>query len=199
VDFQCRARPLDGRVLRTARKISETCFKKNDWKAPVNNDSTSNCFERNRVFNKFKAFSVCGRGYQFQCTNYSCKFLTLNLKSGIPNTEISNDSDYKPYTDNKLIEDWKKGQKMLDTFWNIWKKEYILSLRERTQTKLKSGHVSSQFKPNVKDVALLKEDSPRGHWKLGRISKLLKSDDGEIRAAKVVVSTKLFVSARDVK
>jgi hypothetical protein len=40
-------------------------------------------------------------------------FLTLNPKTGIPNKEISNDSDYKPYTNTGdiLTESLKRARK----------------------------------------------------------------------------------------
>ena len=37
---------------------------------------------------------------------------------------------------------------------------------------------------------LLKEDLPRGVWKLAKITELISSDDGKIRAAKVLLLTK---------
>lgn len=95
----------------------------------------------------------------------------------MPKTETSDDSDYKPYksTGDKLIEIWKKGQKIFDMFWEEWRKEYLASLRERTQTKLKSGRVTSQFQPNVKDVVLIKDNTSRGNWKIGKVCKLIKA------------------------
>ncbi|XP_052785982.1 uncharacterized protein LOC128221411 [Mya arenaria] len=67
-------------------------------------------------------------------------FLCLNPKTGIPESDIlSDDPDYKVHYTNKdkLLELWKKGEKLLNAFWNIWRNEYLLSLRERTQNKLK--------------------------------------------------------------
>ena len=39
-------------------------------------------------------------------------------------------------------------------------------------------------------VVLLKEDSPRGVWKMGKIVELMSSSDGKFRAAKVFLPTK---------
>ena len=49
------------------------------------------------------------------------------------------DTDYtegKVSTTDKLLDIWKSGQRKLNEFWNLWKNDYLLSLRERTQASL---------------------------------------------------------------
>ena len=63
-------------------------------------------------------------------------FLTINPDVGVPEIDYDlNDPEYKPQdcSADKLIKVWKKGQKLLNTLWQIWRDEYLLSLRERTQ------------------------------------------------------------------
>ena len=98
-------------------------------------------------------------------------FLTLNPATGVPVLEHDNkDVDYNPYdsTAERLLQTWKKGQNLLKMFWRIWRYEYLLSLRERTQRKLKSGRIQSHFTPNIGDVVLVKDDLPRGCWRIGK-------------------------------
>ncbi|VDI16697.1 Hypothetical predicted protein [Mytilus galloprovincialis] len=123
-------------------------------------------------------------------------FLMLNPTTGIPDVDFDlDDPDYSPLESSKekLLKAWKKGQKLLDSFWNLWRNEYLLSLRERTQTKLKSCRVQSSFLPQIGDVVLIKDNLPRSTWRMGKIVKLISSNDGEIRSAKVQVSTGLIL------
>lgn len=119
-------------------------------------------------------------------------FLCLNPYTGIPDSYCENDDpEYKPYESNvdKLLKLWKKGQRMLDTFWQIWRNEYLLSLRERSQNRLKSHRVQSHIIPSVGDIVLIKEDIPRGQWKMGKLIKLQHSRDGRVRSAEVRTSS----------
>ena len=71
-------------------------------------------------------------------------FLTLNPATGVPVLEYDNkDVDYNPYDSaaEGLLQTLKKGQNLLKIFWRIWRNEYLLSLREQTQRKLKSGRI----------------------------------------------------------
>ena len=88
---------------------------------------------------------------------------------------------------------WRKGQKHLDMFWKLWFDEYVLSLRELTQTHLKAPRTQSSTQPTKGDVVILKESSPRGTWKLAIVEELISSTDREVRAATVrTVSGKLL-------
>ena len=118
-------------------------------------------------------------------------FLTLNPTTGVPGLEYECDVDYNPYesTAERLLQTWKKGQKLLNMFWKMWRDDYMLSLRERTQNTLKSGRAQSHFPPNIGDIVLLKENVPRGCWKLDKVVNLFSSRDGLVRSAEVLLSS----------
>ena len=115
-------------------------------------------------------------------------FLTLNPKTGVPELEFEiNDPDFTPYESSadRLIQIWKKGQRFLNGFWKLWREDYLLSLRERTQNTIKAGRVVSHSFPKCGDIVLVKEDLPRGCWNMGKVMELIISADGQVRSAKV--------------
>ena len=64
----------------------------------------------------------------------------------------------------------------------------ILSLPEIPQMGLKCPHSTTAATPRVGDVVLIKEDLPRGKWKVGRICELIQSRDHRIRSVKITVA-----------
>ena len=70
-------------------------------------------------------------------------FLSLNRNIGLPEMDktIDIDGEYLPYesSGSTILKLWKKGLRILDSFWRLWRNDYLLSLRERTQSQLKSG------------------------------------------------------------
>ncbi|CAC5402675.1 unnamed protein product [Mytilus coruscus] len=102
----------------------------------------------------------------------SC-FLTLNKHTGIPE-RIDNDDDpeYKPQfssTDNLL---------------ELWKKAFVKELP------LNKRKIRSKQYPQIGDIVLIKDDLPRGMWKIGKIINLSKSSDEQCRSAKVLLPSK---------
>ena len=69
----------------------------------------------------------------------------------------------------------------LQHFWNRWRREYLVDLRE--------FHKLKQQKPvdvAKDDVVLIHEDNvKRGEWKMGVIEELITGKDGQVRGAKV--------------
>ena len=74
---------------------------------------------------------------------------------------------------------------MINQLWKAWRDDYLLSLRERTQYKLKSGRIQSHQMPNVDDKVIVYDETPRGSWKLAKIVELDVSIDGLVRSAVV--------------
>ena len=65
-------------------------------------------------------------------------FLSMNPKVGLPTTvnDHEDDPDYNINnlsSSKKLLEIWKKGQRHLEKFWEIWKNDFLLNLRDRSQ------------------------------------------------------------------
>ena len=126
--------------------------------------------------------------------------MSPNTKTGVPITVDEgemDDPDFEPYqlsSKSILLNIWKKGQRLLESFWKIWQGDYLLSLGERLKLKLKLPRIEANETPRIWDIVQLKEDLPRGSWKLGKIVELITSNDGNIRAAKVLLPTKNVVN-----
>ena len=112
-------------------------------------------------------------------------FLTANLKPlPIMETEV----DFCPSEGSviTLLNNWKKGQKQLNIFWEIWKKEYLTSLRERSPLCHKAVKGLIPVIPRKGQVIIIRDDHvSQGVWKLGRIETVVEGADGNIRTAKV--------------
>jgi len=81
-----------------------------------------------------------------------------------------------------------RGHKIL--LWNlvkIWRKDYLLNLREFHSVK-KRGTTDRSIA--IEDIVILKDDlTKRMFWKMGIVEKLLPGRDGLVRAAMVRVSS----------
>ena len=127
-------------------------------------------------------------------------FLTPNTKTGTPVLEDQDEINDPNYVNGKqeskeiLLDTWKKGQRLLESFWKSWRNDYLLSLRERSQKNLPSPRIQAHEDPNIGDIVQLKDDTPRGSWRLGKITELIRSSDGNIRAAKVRLATRNVVN-----
>jgi hypothetical protein len=72
-------------------------------------------------------------------------------------------------------------KKLLEHFWKRWSREYLLELREHHRVK----GVGRSAKANPKEgdiVCVYEEKTPRNLWRLGKIEKLFKGNDGQARA-----------------
>ena len=72
---------------------------------------------------------------------------------------------------------------VLEHFWNRWKKEYLLELRDSHRY-----YSTKDTSPiAVGDVVIVYDEAPRGMWKLGLIDRLIRGRDKQIRGAVVRV------------
>ena len=94
-------------------------------------------------------------------------------------TTIPSDTHFEIIsTHQSLTKRAKHHRQMLANFTEIWRKDYLLNLRERASKQ------DTNCAPNIKvgDVVVLKNDkTKRIFWKLGRIESLLPGKDGQIR------------------
>ena len=112
-------------------------------------------------------------------------FLSINGDVGVPDLTV-NENNFHNLT-KYLLQTWKRGQGYLNSFWHVWRDEYLKSLRETHTLKMKPIKGEVNRVPNLGEVVILKEDGmPRGRWKLACIENLIKSDiDGICRAARL--------------
>ena len=130
-----------------------------------------------------------GDDFQHGCSISPADFLTLNRPTGFPIIEdIQDDSEYvtRSSTASSVLESWKKGQRHLEQFWKLWRDFYLQSLQERATTCHKNPKTTAHHHPSCEDVVLVKDNLPRGSWKIAKIITLNKGSDGIIRTAKIL-------------
>jgi hypothetical protein len=99
--------------------------------------------------------------------------------------------NYKQNTGEKSFENltlseiyksqWKFVQKMAETFWTRWRKEYLQTLQSRTKWFTKRRNIK------VNDIVLMKENCERNVWPMGIVTKVFPSGDGLVRKVQVRV------------
>ena len=75
--------------------------------------------------------------------------------------------------------------KLVSDFWNRWQAEYLLELRDSHRY---VGKTSDENSVRVGDV-LVHDTTPRGFWKLARITELVSGQDGFVRGTILKVAS----------
>ena len=115
-------------------------------------------------------------------------FLCLNPRNSAPTLKDDGNPDFKPQIESadELLEIWIKRQTHLNKLWKHWYNHYLLSLRERYQTRLQETRIKSRMNPMVGQIVHIKEDAPRSKWRMEKIVQLIENRDNEIRATSVL-------------
>uniref|UniRef100_A0A1I7VXF0 DUF5641 domain-containing protein n=1 Tax=Loa loa TaxID=7209 RepID=A0A1I7VXF0_LOALO len=93
-------------------------------------------------------------------------------------------------TKERLVKYWESTLKTLDIFWEIFRTEYLTSLREHTQREITSPKGAQKRTPRKGEIALLNESGiPRGMWKLLRIKGVKIDKDGQVMNVQVETPT----------
>ena len=87
----------------------------------------------------------------------------------------------KRFTTDELLSKHRHLKKVINEFWDVWRRDYLLELRQ-------SQRIDKRFLPKLNDIVIIyNEKLPRQLWKLGQIVELYKSNDSKIRRAKIKV------------
>uniref|UniRef100_A0A914MS77 Integrase catalytic domain-containing protein n=1 Tax=Meloidogyne incognita TaxID=6306 RepID=A0A914MS77_MELIC len=108
-----------------------------------------------------------------------------------PEPDWDNDYEEQPSNRSALLEAHKKALQKSHKFWETWKSEYLLSLRE----KWRSNNKDPTF-PKLNQVVLMNEGHekcPRSLWKMAKIEEILSG-----RTVKVRMGGKIYERATSV-
>ena len=96
--------------------------------------------------------------------------------------EEQRDLNVIPDTAEELTDRMRYTQKLIERFWNMWRNDYLLSLREQ----MRPHQNTVTVKPKTDDIVLIHDDKvPRHQWNIGRIVTVETGSDGQIRSARV--------------
>ena len=105
--------------------------------------------------------------------------------------DVSVADNYEPEsitTQGELTKRMKQFNRVLQSFWERWRYEYLLELREAHRHYQLSHNVTEPIA--VGDVVIVHDDQPRGQWRLAIVQELMRGIDGEVRSASVKTQSK---------
>lgn len=107
---------------------------------------------------------------------------------GLPDSTVPEvDPDFMAPTDRAHVTSWMNHLNLLlQHFWKRWSREYLTELRDahRYGTSPQGGNKEI----TIGDVVLIHDEKhPRAFWKLGKVEKLIKGQDGNVRGAVIRV------------
>ena len=104
------------------------------------------------------------------------EFRSMNLQTESDVSEV-----------DTALSQYREVKAYMERFWSVWEQYY---LPQRNFLKLRPSQKASskQRTPEVDELVLVKSDNePRDKWKIGRITRLIVSPDGNVRSAEVRV------------
>lgn len=111
-------------------------------------------------------------------------FLVGKRLTSLPPKTVCSPAQVTTANSEELGRRWKYRQRLLTSFWNSWRRDYLMDL--------KSAHKCETPTPTalkVGDVVLIGEDNaPRQTWKMGRITETFPGRDGLVRSCTVRTS-----------
>ena len=101
-------------------------------------------------------------------------------------TTVPSDTHFEIVSTNQsLTRRARHHRRLLEMFTKLWRRDYLLSLRERVTKKDK---LSSNSQIKCGDIVLLlNEKTRRAFWRLARVVEILAGNDGIVRVAKIRV------------
>ena len=114
----------------------------------------------------------------------------LNIFPEIPEPE--NNFEPKPDPEKEIVKIWRQNQKRVDHFWQLFSRDYLLSLREIAKNSHPNKGKATNLTPKIGNIVLVRPSSeiaPRGTWKMAKIVGFRTSRDGLIRVARVRFAT----------
>ena len=175
--FNKQAAPWTGRIFGRLVKSVKQCLKKILGKAKVNFD------EMNTILINIQ--NVLNNRYLIFCYDdlttplvpnhliYGCKIYNININD-----------DTTTYDENATeTRRCRHVQYLINSFWKQRQREYLRELREKQQ---KQSGFNSKYKFSKDDIVLIQTDKyNRTNWKMGRVTKLSKGRDANLRAGSV--------------
>lgn len=76
---------------------------------------------------------------------------------------------------------WRRVQYLVEQFWSRWKREYLLNISTRQKWHTTRRNLK------VDDLVIIKEDTPRNQWHLGRVVETTQENDGLVRRVRLLV------------
>ena len=76
---------------------------------------------------------------------------------------------------------WRRVQHLADEFWTRWRKEFLLTLQNRTKWSTTRRNIM------IGDIVILKEETRRNCWPLARVVKLFPDEKGFVRSVQIWV------------
>uniref|UniRef100_A0A1I8AFR5 Integrase catalytic domain-containing protein n=1 Tax=Steinernema glaseri TaxID=37863 RepID=A0A1I8AFR5_9BILA len=128
-------------------------------------------------------------------------FLNPGAKIGLPTHRSASDDgdpDYIPpgaESREQLLQIYDQTTAKLDRAWDYFREHYLKSLRMRAQLIHRGSKHHEHAIPRVGEVVIVQDDNlPRGEWKVARVTEVVKSQDHEIRTAKIRLPSSRIVA-----
>ena len=181
--------PWMGGVYERLIRIVKSCLRKTLGRARIRTEQLATLLTEVEAVVNTRPFVYVGADDRLSLSPADLlqQHTTLGLPDG-PATQ--DDPDHTPpgtriSMAETLLEAWRRGQNLVNHFWETWRGEYLAALREKQRSTLSRKDPTTAQLPRVGDVVQIGDATHRGCWRLGRITRLHQSRDGAIRSAEI--------------